>query len=44
MLAKFHQANMRSGDTDLFTVGPVSGNLSLMQIMVEILVQEMMRL
>jgi hypothetical protein len=40
----FHQANMRQGDTPFYTVGPLSGNLSLLQIGTETLVQELMRL
>ncbi|KAH8586590.1 hypothetical protein B0O99DRAFT_665688 [Bisporella sp. PMI_857] len=40
----FHQANLRQGDTDTFTVGSVSGQLSLFQIFVETILQEMMRL
>jgi hypothetical protein len=40
----FHQANMRQGDTDSIKVGPVSGRLSLLQIWVETIVQEMLRL
>ncbi|KAG9234920.1 hypothetical protein BJ875DRAFT_504369 [Amylocarpus encephaloides] len=40
----FHQANLRSGDTPPFTVGDQTGNMSLMQIFVEVVVQEMMRL
>ena len=40
----FHQANLRSGDVDQITVGSVSGNLSLLQIWVETIIQEMGRL
>ncbi|KAJ0119842.1 hypothetical protein N8I77_012445 [Diaporthe amygdali] len=40
----FHQANMRWGDTDQITVGTVSGKLSLMQIWVETITQELLRL
>ncbi|KAG4438152.1 hypothetical protein IFR05_006363 [Cadophora sp. M221] len=40
----FHQANLRQGDTGSFTVGSVSGQLSLYQIFVEVVLQEMMRL
>lgn len=40
----FHQANLRQGDTDFITVGKVSGNLSLIQIFVETILQELMRL
>lgn len=40
----FHQANLRTGDTDQITVGPVSGSLSLIQIWVETITQEMTRL
>ncbi|KAH7400448.1 hypothetical protein BKA64DRAFT_482127 [Cadophora sp. MPI-SDFR-AT-0126] len=40
----FHQANLRQGDTGSFTVGPVTGQLSLYQIFVEVVLQEMMRL
>lgn len=40
----FHQANLRTGDVDNITVGPVSGALSLIQIWVETVTQEMMRL
>lgn len=40
----FHQANLRQGDTGTFTVGPVTGQLSLYQIFVEVVLQEMMRL
>jgi hypothetical protein len=40
----FHQANMRQGDTPSFTVGSTTGNLSLLQIWVEVILQEMMRL
>jgi hypothetical protein len=40
----FHQANLRHGDTQTYTVGPVSGSLSLLQIGTEVLAQELMRL
>lgn len=40
----FHQANMRWGDTDQITVGNQSGKLSLMQIWVETITQELLRL
>lgn len=40
----FHQANLRTGDTDKITIGPVSGSLSLIQIWVETVTQEMTRL
>ncbi|KAK3384072.1 hypothetical protein B0T24DRAFT_72677 [Lasiosphaeria ovina] len=40
----FHQANLRSGDVDDFTVGSQSGSLSLLQIWVETITQEMVRL
>ncbi|VBB79645.1 Putative protein of unknown function [Podospora comata] len=40
----FHQANMRTGDVDSYTVGPVTGKLSLLQIWVEVIAQEMTRL
>lgn len=40
----FHQANLRNGDVDEYTVGSVSGNLSLLQIWTELITQEMMRL
>lgn len=40
----FHQANLRSGDVIPWSVGPVSGNLSLIQIWVETITQEMGRL
>lgn len=40
----FHQANLRTGDVDNITIGPVSGALSLIQIWVEVVAQEMMRL
>ncbi|KAK1774840.1 hypothetical protein QBC45DRAFT_423768 [Copromyces sp. CBS 386.78] len=40
----FHQANMRSGDTDQITIGSVSGKFSLLQIWVETITQEMVRL
>ncbi|PBP26132.1 hypothetical protein BUE80_DR002990 [Diplocarpon rosae] len=40
----FHQANLRQGDTGSFTVGPVTGQLSLYQIFVEAVLQELGRL
>ncbi|KAK3349655.1 hypothetical protein B0T25DRAFT_247462 [Lasiosphaeria hispida] len=40
----FHQANLRSGDVDSITVGSQSGPLSLLQIWVETITQEMARL
>jgi hypothetical protein len=41
----YHQANMRYGDTNnTWTFGPVTGELSLLQIGTEVLAQEMMRL
>lgn len=40
----FHQANLRQGDTGSFTVGPVSGQLSIYQIFIETVLQEMTRL
>lgn len=40
----FHQANMRQGDTPSFTVGSKTGNLSLLQIFTEVLLQELTRL
>lgn len=40
----FHQANLRQLDVPSFTVGPKSGNLSLLMIWVESIVQEMTRL
>ncbi|KAK3316764.1 hypothetical protein B0H66DRAFT_562110 [Apodospora peruviana] len=40
----FHQANMRSGDVNTITVGTQSGPLSLLQIWVETITQEMVRL
>jgi hypothetical protein len=40
----FHQANLRAGDVPSFTVGGQTGKLSLLQIFVEVLLQEMMRL
>ncbi|KAM7186129.1 non-anchored cell wall protein-1 [Naviculisporaceae sp. PSN 640] len=40
----FHQANMRTGDVDNITIGPKSGPLSLLQIWVETVLQEMTRL
>ncbi|KAF2673281.1 hypothetical protein BT63DRAFT_410307 [Microthyrium microscopicum] len=40
----FHQANLRTGDVDSFTVGSVTGTLSLLQIWTEVITQEMSRL
>ena len=40
----FHQANMRQGDTDTITVGSQTGKLSLLQIWVETITQELVRL
>ncbi|PSR76994.1 hypothetical protein BD289DRAFT_378234 [Coniella lustricola] len=40
----FHQANLRSGDVDTWTVGSVTGPLSLIQIWVETVTQEVQRL
>ena len=40
----FHQANLRHGDVESFTVGSESGPLSLLQIWVETVTQEMTRL
>ncbi|KAF3762059.1 hypothetical protein M406DRAFT_104348 [Cryphonectria parasitica EP155] len=40
----FHQANLRSGDVDTWTVGTVTGPLSLIQIWVETVTQELVRL
>ncbi|KAB5559933.1 hypothetical protein GE09DRAFT_1115011 [Coniochaeta sp. 2T2.1] len=40
----FHQANLRQGDTPTFTVGSQTGKLSLIQIWVETITQEMTRL
>jgi len=40
----FHQANMRHGDTASFTVGTQTDNFSLLQIFVEVVLQELMRL
>ena len=40
----FHQANMRSADMPSFTVGDQTSTMSLMEIFVETLAQEMMRL
>lgn len=40
----FHQANLRQGDVDLITIGSESGPLSLFQIWVETITQEMTRL
>ena len=40
----FHQANLRLGDVETHTVGPVAGALSLLQIWVETVTQEMARL
>lgn len=40
----FHQANLRQIDVDPYTVGTQSGKMSLIQIWVETIVQEMTRL
>jgi len=40
----FHQANMRTGDVNSITIGSQSGTLSLLQIWVETITQEMARL
>jgi len=40
----FHQANLRQTDVPSSTVGNQSGQLSLLQIWVETVMQEMMRL
>lgn len=40
----FHQANLRTGDVPTWTVGDQTGELSLLQIWVEVVSQEMMRL
>lgn len=40
----FHQANLRGNDVATYTVGSVSGQLSLIQIWVETITQEMSRL
>ncbi|QDS77798.1 hypothetical protein FKW77_005623 [Venturia effusa] len=40
----FHQANLRQTDVEAFTVGNQSGKMSLIQIWVETIVQEMTRL
>jgi len=40
----FHQANMRANDVETITVGSVTGRLSLLQIWVELITQEMVRL
>ncbi|KAI9049443.1 hypothetical protein LZ554_006475 [Drepanopeziza brunnea f. sp. 'monogermtubi'] len=40
----FHQANLRQGDTATYTVGGLTGQLSLYQILVETVLQEMTRL
>ncbi|KAJ4393753.1 hypothetical protein N0V93_002968 [Gnomoniopsis smithogilvyi] len=40
----FHQANLRSGDVDTYTVGSVTGKLALIQIWVETVTQELTRL
>ncbi|KAM7185194.1 non-anchored cell wall protein-1 [Rhypophila sp. PSN 637] len=40
----FHQANMRTGDVDIIYVGDQGGPLSLLQIWVETVTQEMSRL
>jgi hypothetical protein len=39
-----HQANLRYGDTQQITVGPVSGQLSLEMIFTETIIQELYRL
>jgi len=39
-----HQANLRYGDTQQITIGPVSGFLSLAQIFTETIIQELYRL
>ncbi|TLD27556.1 hypothetical protein E2P81_ATG10844 [Venturia nashicola] len=40
----FHQANLRQSDVDAYTVGTQSGKMSLIQIWVETITQEMTRL
>lgn len=40
----FHQANLRQTDMPVFTVGPKTGKMSLVQIWVETVVQELTRL
>lgn len=40
----FHQANLRTGDVATFTVGTQTGTMSLIQIWVETVTQEMARL
>jgi hypothetical protein len=40
----FHQANLRQGDTPTITVGSQTGRLSLLQIWVETITQELVRL
>jgi hypothetical protein len=40
----FHQANMRQTDVPVSTVGSQTGKLSLLQIWVETVTQEMTRL
>lgn len=40
----FHQANLRQDDRPVFTVGPVSEKLSLIQIWIETITQEVTRL
>ena len=39
-----HQANLRYGDTQQITIGPVSGQLSLEMIFTETVIQELYRL
>jgi hypothetical protein len=40
----FHQANLRNMDVETFTVGTQTGKMSLIQIWVETIVQEMSRM
>lgn len=40
----FHQANLRNADVNTTTVGPVTGQLALIQIWVEVVTQELERL
>ena len=40
----FHQANMRQGDVNTITIGTQTGKLSLLQIWVETITQELTRL
>jgi len=40
----FHQANLRQGDTPTITIGTQTGKLSLIQIWVETITQELVRL